>query len=110
LLFAFVMFLSICITAVWDLAQIRDAAGHFFPCGRSFVSKNRLYSNIMFKDRHNNHLFDETDDAFEHIFSSFGYVAGLSAAWLPAVTFHHIGDVSAYILNNFTRPWEGTVY
>ena len=93
--------------AVWDLAQIRFAWSNFVPCNRTVSSSNPLYPNLYFKDEHNNAIFDEFDEAFEHIFSLLGYISGLNVAYLPAVTFRHIGEVSAYILNNFTRPWEG---
>ena len=92
---------------MWDLSQIRLAWSNFLPCDQSpLLSEDALYSNIHFRNDHNSRMFHESDEAFEHLFSLVGHIAGLNAAFLPAVTFLHIGDVSAYVLNNFTRPWE----
>lgn len=95
-----------CLAAVWDLSQVRHAASSLLPCGRDLITENLLYSHLHFRNNFNNHLFDEADEAFEHLFSLLAHVAGLNAGFLPALTFQHVGDVSAYSLNNFTRPWE----
>lgn len=114
--YVYTVYLPLSISAVWDLSQIRVAWSNFLPCERAsppsspplLVSEDLLYSNLHFRTTNNpnDHIFDESDEAFEHLFSLVAHVAGLNAAFLPAETFLHIGDVSAYVLNNFTRPWE----
>lgn len=59
------------------------------------------------QSRGTNDYFDTAHVAFEHQFTIMGSLSGLSVAYLPAVIFQHIGeDASAYILNNFSRPWD----
>ena len=93
--------------AVWDLFQLRQAWKSVLPCEHDFVSDNALYQNMHFRSSFHRGIFDETDVAFEHIFSVVGYLSGLNVGFLPAIMFRHVGSVSAYSLNNFTRPWEG---
>ena len=53
-------------------------------------------------------FFDPDDKRFEQTFSLATYDAGLRVAYLPRVSFAHIGvDESAYGLNNYSRPWDG---
>ena len=51
--------------------------------------------------------FSTTDSRFEQSFSLASYDAGLNVAYLPRMSFAHIGvDESAYALQNISRPWE----
>ena len=51
-------------------------------------------------------VFNVSDRRFEQSFSLQSYDAGLQVAYLPRVSFAHVGDESAYALNNFSRPWD----
>ena len=52
--------------------------------------------------------FDPDNARFEQAFSLATYDAGLRVAYLPRVSFAHIGvDESAYGLQNVSRPWDG---
>ena len=51
-------------------------------------------------------LFDTTDLLFEQRYSVTAYLSNLSMGFLSGLFFEHIGDISAYQLNNFTRPWH----
>lgn len=52
-------------------------------------------------------VFNVADRRFEQSFSLRTYDIGLRVAYLPHVTFAHIGvDESAYGLNNISRPWD----
>ena len=47
-----------------------------------------------------------TDSLFEQRFSTTTLAAGLDMAYLPMVVFTHIGDISAYKLNQVQRPFD----
>jgi hypothetical protein len=51
-------------------------------------------------------LFDEEDKLFEHRYTILTHAADLRMGYLPALFFEHIGDVSAYSLNDNLRPWD----
>lgn len=52
-------------------------------------------------------VFNVSDRRFEQSFSLRTHDIGLRVAYLPHVTFAHIGvDESAYGLNNISRPWD----
>ena len=93
---------------MWDLAQLKFAWGNILSCDRSNIVHNPLYRSIDFINKNIDYMFDENHEAFEHKFSLIGLIAGVNIAYLPAVVLHHIGNISAYVLNNFTRPWELT--
>ena len=51
-------------------------------------------------------FMSETDSLFEQRFSMSTLAAGLEVAYLPMVVFTHIGDISAYQLNQVRRPFD----
>ena len=54
-------------------------------------------------------FFNSSETRFEQAFSLAAHRAGVRVAYLPHMTFRHIGvDVSAYQLMNATRPWDAT--
>ncbi len=55
---------------------------------------------------HETNVMSETDSLFEQRFSVSTLAAGLEVAYLPMVVFTHIGDVSAYKLNQIQRPFD----
>jgi glycosyltransferase involved in cell wall biosynthesis len=67
------------------------------------VIKKMLSSCLDNQDRK---LFDENDKLFEHRFSSLGYAAGITIGYFQSLIFEHIGDVSAYSINDNERPWD----
>ena len=63
-----------------------------------------ITSTLSLCKRDNPHeLFDEFDKKFEHRFTALTLVCGLNMAYLPLQLFEHIGEISAYDLNNITR-------
>jgi hypothetical protein len=51
-------------------------------------------------------IMNENDKLFEHRFSSLGYAAGITIGYFQSLIFEHIGDVSAYSINDNERPWD----
>ena len=52
-------------------------------------------------------LFDAADKRFEQSMSLRLLQAGAAVAYLPRMTFRHIGlEASAYELNHEERPWD----
>ena len=52
-------------------------------------------------------LFNETDKTFEHRFSIRAHAFGARMAYFGGLFFQHIGDISAYKLNEVQqRPWD----
>jgi len=51
--------------------------------------------------------FNSTDPRFEQSLSLKLFASGVAVAYLPQLNFQHVGvDVSAYVLNNASRPWD----
>jgi len=75
---------------MWDITSIVSAMG-------DVISHN---NGDLFVDK-------DTRFSFEQLFSSQAYVSGLNMGYLHMVLFKHVGDVSAYDMNNISRPWTG---
>ena len=98
---------------LWDLDEIHKRISR---CKHD-SSNHYNHSNNMNKDSTNFHsahtsdrermlLFDPTDLLFEQRYSVTAYLSNLSMGYLSGLFFEHIGDISAYQLNNFSRPWH----
>lgn len=51
-------------------------------------------------------VFNPDAKLFEQEFSAIAFGSGLHVAYLPALVFRHIGQTSAYLLANASRPWD----
>ena len=69
------------------------------------INAIKTMMNLCLNSKDKN-FFNENEKLFEHRFSALGYAAGVSIGFLPSVLFEHIGDVSAYKLSHFKRPWD----
>lgn len=88
---------------------------HLFTYWPGFTLNPAVWDVRALECGHQHHLgtsprFDASDERFEQSFSLATYDAGLRVAYLPRVSFAHIGvDESAYGLNNISRPWDDFV-
>ncbi len=82
---------------IWNLSEIYRV-----------IQNCKIYHDYNKDDNSNGDelIFDENDILFEQRFSVTAYVCGLNMVYFPSLIFGHTGDVSAYNLNNISRPWD----
>lgn len=83
---------------IWDLTIMKEM---IYNC----LDDN--YNEKIKNNENSINVFDENDNLFEMRFSALGLASGGRMAYLHGIFFGHIGtDVSAYNINNISRPWD----
>lgn len=86
---------------IWDVHHMKHIFQKFLFEDVANGSSSHSQSNDAWE------YFNETAVLFEQQFSTFCWFAGLKMAYLESIPFRHIGDISAYSLDEENRrPWD----